>query len=164
MAPNTQSCGPTSPHGPAPNPPCVSCSPYIRVPATGPHWPQPGQGPTVPKCYLCTLPISFTPGAAGVAGQRRVPGRRVLCRCKGTVQPIFSPVISARLCPGSCQAQGGPPWCHGPQGCLSPCKSGWNIISSRALVPSIVWVETARDDSHKSCFFRKTREKSRGVV
>lgn len=170
VAPTAQSCGPTLPHVPAPNPPRVSCSPYIHVPATGPHWPQPGQGPADPKCYLCTFPsrraaglgpaadsIFYTWGCWGgwAEASARVESLPWIQR---TVQPVFSPVISARLCPGSCQTQGGPP--RFPR-LLSPHRSGWNMISSRALVPSIVWVETTRDDSHKSCFFRRTREKKK---
>lgn len=140
---------------------------------------QPGQGSADPKHCLCTFPAgkaasagqashknlctSELPGWLGRGGHR---GRRSSCGWRDRAQPIFSCMVSARLCPGSCQAQGGPPRCHDPQGqwLLFPCKSGGNIISLRALPLDNVWVETARDDSYKSCFFRKTREKSRGVV
>ena len=45
-----------------PTHPSVSCSLYIRAPATGPHSPQPGQGPADPKCHLCTFPSGRAAG------------------------------------------------------------------------------------------------------
>lgn len=126
--------------------------------------------PEKPPCCVSSWEISwcwtgfqttpFTPEDAAVARQRWMPGLRGYCGWRGTAPPIFFCVVSVRFC----QAQGGPPWCQAPQGqwLLFPCKSGRKKISSRALQLNVVWVETARDDSHKSCFFRKTREKILG--